>query len=182
MQNGEICAVGLAHRLTGTYIDDINDKFWAQAGVLLAIGGALMLVVGGLAALMLRRILSQLGGEPDYAAAIVAQIAQGDLTTHIDTARDTSSPAGGDQGHARQPGASGVRCSDRAGHFHGVGRNRLRQPRPVGAHGTAGGLLEETASSMEEMTSTVRQNADNARQANQLAISASQVASQAAAW
>ena len=38
--------------------------------------------------------------------------------------------------------------------------------------------LEETAASMEELSSTVRQNADNARQANQLAQSASTVAVQ----
>ena len=36
--------------------------------------------------------------------------------------------------------------------------------------------LEETAASMEELTSTVKQNADNARQANQLAATASGVA------
>ena len=166
---------------TGTYIDDINHKFWAQAGVLLAIGGALMLVVGGLAALMLRRILGQLGGEPDYAAAIVAQIAQGDLTTHIDTRPgDTSSLL-----------MAIKAMRDNLAHLVSQVRNDAESISTASGEIASGnhdlsarteqqaGSLEETASTMEEMTSTVRQNADNARQANQLAISASQVATQA---
>ncbi|MGF6117037.1 methyl-accepting chemotaxis protein [Janthinobacterium lividum] len=166
---------------TGTYIDDINHKFWAQAGVLLAIGGALMLVVGALAALMLRRILGQLGGEPDYAAAIVAQIAQGDLTTQIDTRPgDTSSLL-----------MAIKAMRDNLAHLVSQVRNDAESISTASGEIASGnhdlsarteqqaGSLEETASTMEEMTSTVRQNADNARQANQLAISASQVASQA---
>ena len=39
------------------------------------------------------------------------------------------------------------------------------------------GALEQTASSMEQLNATVRQNAESARQANQLAMSASNVAS-----
>ncbi|SDG87140.1 methyl-accepting chemotaxis protein [Janthinobacterium sp. YR213] len=166
---------------TGTYIDDINHKFWAQAGVLLAIGGALMLVVGALAALMLRRILGQLGGEPDYAAAIVAQIAKGDLTTQIDTRPgDTSSLL-----------MAIKAMRDNLAHLVSQVRNDAESISTASGEIASGnhdlsarteqqaGSLEETASTMEEMTSTVRQNADNARQANQLAISASQVASQA---
>ena len=166
---------------TGTYIDDINHKFWAQAGVLLAIGAALMLVVGGLAALMLRRILGQLGGEPDYAAAIVAQIAQGDLTTHIDTRPgDTSSllmaikAMRDNLAHLVSQVRTDAESISTASGEIASGNHDLSARTEQQA-----GSLEETASTMEEMTSTVRQNADNARQANQLAISASQVASQA---
>ena len=166
---------------TGTYIDDINHKFWAQAGVLLAIGAALMLVVGGLAALMLRRILGQLGGEPDYAAAIVAQIAQGDLTTHIDTRPgDTSSllmaikAMRDNLAHLVSQVRTDAEAISTASGEIASGNHDLSARTEQQA-----GSLEETASTMEEMTSTVRQNADNARQANQLAISASQVATQA---
>ena len=166
---------------TGTYIDDINTAFWAQARVLLAIGMALMLVVGGLAALMLRRILGQLGGEPDYAAGIVAQIAAGDLTTPVHTrAGDTDSLL-----------MAIKAMRDKLAHLVSQVRNDAESISAASGEIAAGnhdlsarteqqaGSLEETASTMEEMTSTVRQNADNARQANQLAISASQVASQA---
>jgi methyl-accepting chemotaxis protein len=165
---------------TGTYIDDINHKFWAQAGRGDAIGAALMVVVGGLAALMLRRILASWAANPITRPPSSVQIARGDLTTHIDTRPGDVQPADAAiWAHARQPGAPGepVRTM----------RNRSprRRAKSPGNHDLSArteqqaGSLEETASTMEEMTSTVRQNADNARQANQLAISASQVASQA---
>ena len=166
---------------TGTYIDDINQKFWAQARMLLVIGVVLMLAVAGIAALMLRRIVGQLGGEPDYAAAIVAQIAQGDLTTPI-------AIRAGDSGSLllairsmrdklgllvsqvrRDADAISTASGEIASGNHDLSARTEQQA----------GALEETASTMEEMTSTVRQNADNARQANQLAVSASQVASEA---
>ncbi|OBV40750.1 methyl-accepting chemotaxis protein [Janthinobacterium psychrotolerans] len=166
---------------TGTYIDDINAAFWAQARVLLAIGVALMLVVGALGALMLRRILGQLGGEPDYAAGIVAQIAGGDLTTPVHTrVGDTDSLL-----------VAIMAMRDKLAHLVSQVRNDAESISVASGEIAAGnhdlsarteqqaGSLEETASTMEEMTATVRQNADNARQANQLAISASQVASQA---
>ena len=166
---------------TGTYIDDINEQFWKQAVILLTLGAALMVVVGGLAWHMLRKILGQLGGEPDYAAGIVGQIAKGDLTTEIITRADD---------HSSLLFAIKAMRDNLA---HIVSQVRLDADSISNASGEIAsgnqdlsarteqqaGSLEETASTMEEMTSTVRQNADNARQANQLAISASQVASQA---
>ncbi|WP_317205362.1 methyl-accepting chemotaxis protein [Janthinobacterium sp.] len=166
---------------TGTYIDDINEQFWRQAGILLALGAALMLVVGGLAWHMLRKIVGQLGGEPDYAAGIVGQIAKGDLTTEIITrADDTSSllfaiKAMRDNlaGIVSQVRMDADSISTASGEI-ASGNQDLSARTEQQA-----GSLEETASTMEEMTSTVRQNADNARQANQLAITASAVATQA---
>ncbi|MDC8756172.1 methyl-accepting chemotaxis protein [Janthinobacterium fluminis] len=166
---------------TGTYIDDINTQFWRQAAILLGLGVALMLVVGGLAWHMLRKILGQLGGEPDYAAGIVGQIAKGDLTTQIDTKADDRSSllfaikAMRDNlanivSQVRMDADSiSTASGEIASGNHDLSVRTEQQA----------GSLEETASTMEEMTSTVRQNADNARQANQLAISASAVATQA---
>ncbi|MES2076121.1 MAG: methyl-accepting chemotaxis protein [Pseudomonadota bacterium] len=166
---------------TGTYIDDINERFWKQATILLGLGLALMVVVGGLAWHMLRRILAQLGGEPDYAVGIVGQIAQGDLTTPIALApADKSSLL-----------FAILAMRDKLAHIVSQVRSDANAISTASGEISAGnhdlsarteqqaGALEETASTMEEMTSTVRQNADNARQANQLAISASEVATQA---
>jgi methyl-accepting chemotaxis protein len=166
---------------TGTYIDDINEQFWHQAGVLLAIGAALMAVVGTLAWHMLHKILGQLGGEPGYAAGIVSQIAQGDLTTEIITGA-----------HDRVSLLYAIKAMrDNLARIVSQVRSDADSISIASSQIAAGnqdlsarteqqaGSLEETASTMEEMTSTVRQNADNARQANQLAISASGVATQA---
>lgn len=163
---------------TGTYINDINDAFWKQAGVLLGIGSIMMALVGALAWRMTRAILGQLGGEPVYAAEVVGHIAEGDLTTEIvlkindqssllfaiKTMRDklasvVSEVRTGSESIATASGEIASGNLDLS--------NRTEQQ---------AGALEETSSTMEELTSTVRQNADNARQANQLAISASDVA------
>ncbi|MFZ6674122.1 methyl-accepting chemotaxis protein [Undibacterium sp. Xuan67W] len=165
---------------TGTYIDDINDEFWKQAFTLLAIGAALMIIVASLAWHMLRKILGQLGGEPDYAAGIVEQIAAGDLTVEIDTSAS-------DQ-HSLLFAIKTMR--DNLASIVSQVRTGAESVTTASSEIAAGNLdlssrteqqagsLEETASTMEELTSTVRQNADNAKQANQLAISASEVASQ----
>jgi methyl-accepting chemotaxis protein len=126
----------------------LSHSFLAWMLVLLAFAvGA-----GALAAWVISRgLLRQLGGQPDYAAAIAGAIAGGDLSVPIATREgDTSSLLFA---------MKGMRDSL---------VNIVSQVRA--------GTLEETASSMEELTGTVRQNADNARQANALAESASIVA------
>ncbi|MFZ6657519.1 methyl-accepting chemotaxis protein [Undibacterium sp. TJN19] len=164
----------------GTYIDDINEAFWQQAGILLGLGTIMMSMVGVLAWHMTRAILGQLGGEPAYAAEVVGHIAEGDLTTDIyvkdkdqssllfaiKTMRDklasvVSQVRTGSESIATASGEIASGNLDLS--------NRTEQQ---------AGALEETSSTMEELTSTVKQNADNARQANQLAISASEVATQ----
>ncbi|MDP1979640.1 methyl-accepting chemotaxis protein [Undibacterium sp.] len=165
---------------TGTYLDDINDAFWRQAGIMLGVGAIMMTMVGALAWHMTRSILRQLGGEPAYAAEVVGHIAEGDLTADIQvkdhdqssllfaikTMRDklasvVSEVRTGSESIATASGEIASGNLDLS--------NRTEQQ---------AGALEETSSTMEELTSTVKQNADNARQANQLAISASEVATQ----
>jgi methyl-accepting chemotaxis protein len=131
-----------------------------------------------LAWLITRGVLSQLGGEPDYAVAIAGRIASGDLTVTIDTKPND------------QTSLLAAMKAMRDSLVNIVGQVRAGTDTIATATNqiAAGNLdlssrteeqassLEETASSMEELTSTVKQNADNARQANQLAVSASDVA------
>ncbi|PTT84190.1 hypothetical protein DBR42_15265, partial [Pelomonas sp. HMWF004] len=162
----------------GDYIDDIDQAFWRSTVILLSIGVAVMGVVTLLAWANVRRLLLQLGAEPEYAAAVVGEIASGNLATDIRT----------------QPG-------DRNSLLHAIGAMRdnlaalVSQVREssdsistASAEIAAGNgdlssrtesqasALQQTASSMEELTSTVQQNAQNARQADELARSASDVA------
>jgi methyl-accepting chemotaxis protein len=125
-----------------------------------------------------RGLLRQLGGQPDYAAGIVASIAAGDLAVPIDTdPRDQSSLLYAMKGMRDSLVAivaqvrSGTITIAAASTEIAAGNLDLsaRTERQAGT-------LEETASSMEELIGTVRQNADNARQANVLAESASEVA------
>ena len=122
--------------------------------------------------------MSQLGGEPDYAAAIAGRIAAGDLGTDVTVkANDRSSLL-----------FAMKSMRDNLANIVGQVRMGTDTIATASSQIASGNLdlssrteqqassLEETASSMEELTSTVKQNADNARQANGLAMTASEVA------
>jgi methyl-accepting chemotaxis protein len=127
-----------------------------------------------------RNLLRKLGGEPDYAVAIVGQIANGDLAVHIDT-RD------GDQDSllaamtVMRDKLAAIVMQVRTGSetistaSTEIARGNLDLS---GRTEQQAGSLEETASSMEQLNSTVKQNAENASQANKLAVAASDVAVQ----
>lgn len=155
--------------------NEIYDSSRNMSMALLAIIAAIGL---GLALIVTRNLLRQLGGEPSYAKDIASRIAQGDLATAI-----TVDPKyEGSMLHAmRDMRESLVKIVSEVRQ----GTNTIATASSQIASGNMdlssrteeqASSLEETASSMEELTSTVKQNADNARQANKLAVSASGVA------
>ncbi|NUO87451.1 MAG: methyl-accepting chemotaxis protein [Cupriavidus sp.] len=142
------------------------------------------LVLGGLAlsvllgVLLARALSRQLGGEPAYAAAIAARIAEGDFSKPVTTrAGDKSSLVFAMQQMQQQLSRmvrdfkASAESIGSASREIAAGNNDLSQRTEQQA-----ASLEQTASSMEELTSTVRQNADNARQASGLAANASDTA------
>jgi methyl-accepting chemotaxis protein len=140
---------------------------------------ATALVSGLASAWAIRRsLLRRLGGQPDYAAAIVTSIAAGDLAVPIVTKpTDRTSLLFAMKG--MRDSLVDIVAQVRAGtetialaSTEIAAGNMDLSARTERQAGT----LEETASAMEELTGTVRQNADNARQANVLAESASEVA------
>jgi methyl-accepting chemotaxis protein len=162
----------------GDYIDDIEHAFWRNTIILLLISAALLLVIVALAGDMLRTLVRQLGGEPQYTADVVKQIAQGNLVVDVQTQpKDQTSIL-----HAvqvmrdnlarlvRQVRESTDAITTASAEIaSGNGDLSARTESQASA-------LEETAASMEELTSTVQQNAENARQANALAVAASDAA------
>jgi len=139
------------------------------AAVALSIGAAFVITRG---------LLKQLGGEPDYTAAIAGAIANGDLSVQIDTnstdkdsllveMKEMRNSLVGIVGQVR----TGTETIGTASREIAAGNIDLSSRTEMQAS-----ALEKTASAMEELTSTVKQNADNAREANQLAASASDVA------
>jgi methyl-accepting chemotaxis protein len=157
-----------------------EQTYQDSRNVMLALGlAALALGMGG-AWLISRQLLSQLGGEPDYVAAIAGRIADGDLAVAIALPR-------GDK-HSLLFAIQSMRDSlaGIVGQVRG-GADAIVSAATEIASGNMdlssrteqqAGALEETASSMEELTATVKQNAENARQANAMAQSASDIAVQ----
>jgi methyl-accepting chemotaxis protein len=144
----------------------------------LAISIAGLLITQLFALFMIRSLLSQIGGEPDYAASIVKRIATGDLTVAVETKADDRSSLLFAMKHMSESLTAivtGVRGNTDS---ITVASQEIAQDNAGLSQRTEeqASSLEQTASSMEELTSTVHQNAENAKQANQLANNASDIA------
>ena len=151
----------------------------AHTGQIVILSGlGLALLLGGLAALVLTRSITQ----PLQQAMQHAQaIAQGNLTSSIRTqGRDETaallrtldamqSTLARIVADVRQSADSVASASTQIAQGNNDLSGRTEQQASA---------LQQTAASMEQLGATVRQNADNAAQANQLAMSASGVASQ----
>ncbi|WUR14539.1 methyl-accepting chemotaxis protein [[Empedobacter] haloabium] len=170
----------------GAFEDKLNNQVKIDAAEGFNSARTFMIGMGVLAVLIslsaawaiTRGLLKQLGGEPEYTAAIAGSIANGDLSIAIDTSstdkgsllvemKEMRDSLVGIVGQVRV-GTETIGTASReiaAGNIDLSSRTEMQAS-----------SLEKTASAMEELTSTVKQNADNAREANQLAASASDVA------
>ena len=134
----------------------------------------------GIAFWLIRNVMRQLGGEPDYAVDIAHRIAAGDLAMTIVTqANDHNSVL-----HAMKGMLDNLSTLVRQ--VHGGTDAIATATREIAASNLdlssrteqQASSLEETASSMQDLTSTVKKNAQNAHHAKGLAESASMVAKQ----
>ena len=144
--------------------------------VLLCLGA---IAIGTVAAWRISHgLLRQLGGEPEYAAAIAGEIAAGNLAVNITTQpNDRASLLYAMRGMRDSLVAivSQVRAGTQtiATNSREIAAGNLDLSNRTEQQA---GSIEETATSMEQLTGTVKQNAEHAIEANQLAMSASSVA------
>ncbi|CAM5780872.1 methyl-accepting chemotaxis protein [Castellaniella caeni] len=163
---------------SGVYLDTVNATLWNQAirFVLAALVLAAILLALGLT--LSRRLVRQLGGEPDEVIAIANQMSQGDLSVDIPVREgDTHSLL-----HAMRVMRDGIAqavAQVRQGTewiAQSVGQIVTGNLNLSARTEEQAASLQETAASMEQITSTVGHNATNAQQANTLASAASEVA------
>jgi methyl-accepting chemotaxis protein len=154
----------------------------SQRMLVLSLGfGAGALIIGvGVAFWLTRNVMRQLGGEPEYAAAIAGSIAAGDLTAHIEV----------DEANTGSLMFAMRKMQDSLARLVQQVREGTDAITTASVEIAAGNLdlsarteeqassLEETAASMEELASTVQQNTESVRHANELATKASAVAVQ----
>jgi len=154
-------------------------KVFEQARLaMFALLGMALFVGGGLAWVITRNLLGQLGGEPHAAAAVAQAVAGGDLRSAIRVKPgDTTSVMA--QLQAMQQALGQAVTSVRLGSENvATASAQIAQGNQdlSGRTEQQASALQQTAATMEELGSTVRNNADNARQASQLAQGASAVA------
>jgi len=156
-----------------------SHELYEHSTALLMLASALSLLLGVIAAILITRsIQRQLGAEPAYAMSVAADIASGNLATHIAVkTSDTDSLL-----------VSLVAMRDKLAEIVGNVRRGTDTIATASSEIASGNLdlsnrteaqagsLEETASAMEQLTATVRQNADSAQEASRLAGTASNTA------
>jgi methyl-accepting chemotaxis protein len=139
----------------------------------------ILLIVAGLAGILITRdLMRQLGGEPAYAAEVMARIASGDLTVHVQTrANDNSSMLFATKGMVEK--LSGI-----IGEVREAADALSTASEEVGATAQSmsqstseqAASMEETSASIEQMSASINQNTENAKVTNGMA---SQAAKQA---
>ncbi|MBI3284798.1 MAG: Tar ligand binding domain-containing protein [Burkholderiales bacterium] len=143
--------------------------------VLIALGA---LIAGISVALLIRKIYGQLGGEPEYATAIVHRIATGDLSgnivLHHDDRHSLLYAMQQMQAALLQAVGNIVQSTDTI--VVATGQIAAGNQDLAARTEQQAGSLEETATSVEELTGVVGDNAASTLQATQLSASASAVA------
>ena len=130
----------------------------------------------GLSTWIARRLLRQLGGEPDYAATIVNQVAGGRLDVDIALRQNDNTSllaAIADMRRRLGDSISEVRRSSDALASAAEEVNATAQSLAKGASVQAASV-EETSASMEQMSASISQNNENARITNGIAQKAAQ--------
>ncbi|CAG1009019.1 Methyl-accepting chemotaxis protein III [Burkholderiales bacterium] len=148
----------------------------ASARILMVGLGAAALAIGVLLGWIITRgLLKQLGGEPDYAAAVARRVADGDLTVRVDTkANDTSSMLFAMRGMVEKLShiIGEVRSSadglSAASEQVSATSQSLSQ-----AASEQAASLEETSASIEQMSASINQNTENAKVTDGIANKAS---------
>ncbi len=128
------------------------------------IAGITLIFIALIGFFIARNLLRQLGGEPDYAAAVVAKIAAGDLTQQVNTRQgDTTSMLAAikEMSNSLSQVLGEVRSSADALASASEEVNATAQSLAKGASVQAASV-EETSASMEEMSASIMQNNENA--------------------
>ncbi|WP_347232092.1 methyl-accepting chemotaxis protein [Janthinobacterium sp. 17J80-10] len=168
----------LQRKIVAESSSDIKAGIDNAFSLILLLGGTAGAIGVVAAFLITRRLLAQLGGEPDDAVDIAGRIAGGDLAVPIRLKNGDKASLLAALKKMRDSLAeivaevrTGTDTIVTASGQIAVGNQDLSSRTEEQASS-----LEETASSMEQLTATVKQNADNAHQANRMAASASEVA------
>ncbi|MES2151847.1 MAG: methyl-accepting chemotaxis protein [Pseudomonadota bacterium] len=130
----------------------------------IAIAGGLLFGIG-LAFMLIRSLLRQLGGEPSYAADIVRQVAEGNLAVEIAVKDgDTSSLLFGMKTMVDKLAQVVAEVCNGAQALASASEqvNATAQSLSQAASEQASGV-EETSASVEQMTASIAQNTENAR-------------------
>jgi methyl-accepting chemotaxis protein len=143
-------------------IDETGEEavatYTSARSMMLVLGAVALAVAALIGFLITRRLIGQLGGEPDYAAAIAGEIAAGNLGVRVDVREGDQSSLLFAMGTMRTQLAEVVREVRSSTDLIATASSEIAAGNLDLSSRTEqqASSLEETASSMEELTSTVQ--------------------------
>ena len=172
----------------GFFVDDIDREFWNDAIKMLIIGGLLISVVTLLAMRTMHNILSQLGGEPSYAAGIAQSIAGGDLSRPIETTGQTDSLLGSMRVMREGLHTMVEHFNTASSTLAGASQKLTDETEQISrssqmtseATASTAAAIEEMTVSINHISDSARETEQNSRQAADLAVQGEKLASDAA--
>jgi len=157
--------------------DATGDETVAELRLVMIILIVVAMILATTFGLIVTRIITrQIGGEPDYAAAAVNRIAEGDLTTRIELRQgDTTSLLASMARMVERLTDVISQVSSSASQLATASEQVAASATTLSQNSTEqAASVEETSASMEEIASTVAQNAENATLTDSIATKSSQ--------
>ncbi len=169
---GELEALVEINRLGGRAAGDEAAEIYETSSMIVLSTIAFAILLGtGVAVLVSRGILKQLGGEPDYAVSVIKEIASGNLGVEVLTKKgDTTSllAAASEMVAKLKEVVSEVTTATRNVASGSQEMSASSEQLSQGATEQASST-EEASSSMEQMAANIKQSADNATQTEKIA-------------
>jgi len=154
------------------------SSFTAVLFGFLIVGAIAVTAVAGIAFVISRGLLKQLGGEPTYAAEVVSKVAAGDLALKVQTTPgDTTSMLAGIRGMVEKLSQIIIEVRNASDNLSSasVEVNATAQSMSQASSEQAASV-EETSASIEQMSASINQNTENAKVTDGMASKAAKEA------
>ncbi len=166
--------VDLGKKTAADSIASMSSARWVSGLIALATLATLILI----GFFITRSLLKQLGGEPAYAAEIIARMAEGDLTVQVATkAGDTDSLLFNIRNMLERLAATISEVRNTAESLSSASEQVSATAQSLSQSSSEqAASVEETSASMEQMSASVNQNSDNAKLTDGMASKAAKEA------
>ena len=163
-----------------TVLDDRMVNLNKSRYILIAILIIVSLIAASIGLIIVRNLLRQLGGEPNYTASVLNEIAKGNLAVPVNIQPNDNSSLIYSMNQMRNNLANIVGDVRKSADSIASTSNIIAEGNINLSSRTdeQASSLQQTAATTEEITATVRQNSENADLANNLAATAAKTAAQ----
>ncbi|MFW6357490.1 MAG: methyl-accepting chemotaxis protein, partial [bacterium] len=152
--------------------ESLHDTNRLLSILVIALGTLLAIAVSWL---IIRKLLKQLGGEPDYIAGLAAEVAEGNLAISFESKKNETGVYAAMKDMVEKLRGIVGEVNAASGNVAGGSQELSASSEQLSQGATEqAASVEEISSSMEQMAANIRQNADNAQQTEKISVKAAE--------